>query len=212
AGGEPQRAVRCGDNSAQSTVSSDKQRCRIGQRAVGADAPLRRRNVGEPGTARPRTAPRRAVHRDQEGTRTTAGEPAPRLRRTGPHPQHVRHLVPRLVTEQAPDAILTLHRVAEQEARTLLSRRRSAGWRWRWRWWWRWWWRWRSEERQGKRRQPRNLHHRHALRRWRWDVRRALDRTWRRCRRNPVAGVDRDDRPWEGLTARRGPHDGAITG
>jgi len=63
------------------------------------------------------------------------GKPAPRLRRTGPHPQHVRHLVPRLVTEQAPDAILTLHRVAEQEARTLLSRRRSAGWRWRWRWW-----------------------------------------------------------------------------
>jgi len=30
----------------------------------------------------------------------------------------------RLVTEQAPDAILTLHRVAEQEGVTLLSRRR----------------------------------------------------------------------------------------
>jgi small-conductance mechanosensitive channel len=38
---------------------------------------------------------RSAVHRDQEGARTAAGEPAPLLRRIGPHPQHVRHVVPR---------------------------------------------------------------------------------------------------------------------
>ena len=51
--------------------------------------------AGDAGTARPRTAPRRAVHRDQDGTRTAAREPSPLLRRTGPHPQHVRHVVPR---------------------------------------------------------------------------------------------------------------------
>ena len=37
AGGEPQRAIRCGDNGAQAPEISDKQWCRIGECAVGAE-------------------------------------------------------------------------------------------------------------------------------------------------------------------------------
>src|SRR4051812_17700115 len=85
--------------------------------------------------------------------------------------------------------------------------RRLAGW------WRRWWWwfgrRWRSENWHGDRRQPWNLHNRRTyLRR---EARRTLVRRWRRwCRWNPVADVDRDDRPREGLTARRRADHGPI--
>src|ERR1700722_715797 len=68
---------------------------------------------------------------------------------------------------------------------------------------------------QGDRRQPRDLDY---LRRgWGWlvwivsrDNRPALHRSRRRCRRHPVARVDRDDRPGDDLTARGGTNHGAV--
>src|SRR5271155_4342036 len=63
--------------------------------------------------------------------------------------------------------------------------------------------RWRPQH---DRRQPRDLDY--QRRGWGWlvwtvsrDNRHALHRSRRRCRRNPVAGVDRDDRPGGDLTA-----------
>src|SRR5271166_1329326 len=72
--------------------------------------------------------------------------------------------------------------------------------------------RWRS---QGDRRQPRDLDYQRRGRGWFvLTVSRnngpALHRSRRRCRRNPVADVDRDDRPRDDLTARRGPYHGTI--
>src|SRR6202158_4248147 len=100
------------------------------------------------------------------------------------------------------------------------DRRRHHRRRWRERlarWWWRWWWfgwRWRSEHWHGDRRQPRNLHDHRPLRARIWSgwlaVRRPLHRRWRRWWRNAVADVDRDDRPRNGLTARRGANHGTI--
>src|ERR1700752_4391607 len=72
--------------------------------------------------------------------------------------------------------------------------------------------RWRS---QGDRRQPRDLDY--QRRGWGWLVwtvnrnnRHALHRSRRRCWRNPVADVDRDDRPGDHLTVWGGPHHGTI--
>src|SRR3954451_20866915 len=97
------------------------------------------------------------------------------------------------------------------------ARARLAGWRWRrfgrrWRWFGR---RWRSEQWHGDWRQPRNLHDRRAdLRGSAWSGwlanRRPLHWTWRRCRRDAVADVDSDDRPRNGLTARRRANHGTI--
>src|SRR6185312_4451192 len=96
---DPPRQPRRAPHPAARTPGAAVTGVRVGA-ADRAAAPLRRPAAREPGTPRPRTAPRRAVHRDQEGTRTAAGEPAPLLRRTGPHPQHLRHLVPRRDSEQ----------------------------------------------------------------------------------------------------------------
>src|SRR5271165_4479571 len=80
--------------------------------------------------------------------------------------------------------------------------------------------RWRFEHWHGDRRQPGNVDDRRIRRRGRTGAvlrnpirptnRPALHRSWRRCRRNPVAGVDRDDRPGDGLTTGGGTHHGTV--
>src|SRR5271165_1856248 len=80
--------------------------------------------------------------------------------------------------------------------------------------------RWRFEHWHGDRRQPGNVDDRRIRRRGRTGAvlrnpirptnRPALHRSWRRCRRNPVAGVDRDDRPGDGLTTGGGTHHGIV--
>src|SRR6478672_5514864 len=99
---------------------------------------------------------------------------------------------------------------------TRSTRSRTLG-RWRARWWWLA--RRRPEQRYGDRRQSGNLHDGRAdLRRrgrdWaaaiRFVHRLALDRRWWRRGRYAVAGVDRDDRAGNRLTARRGPHHRTI--